>query len=718
MKKQGMYSFLPRMVQARGSLFNPMSFLYNYESCYQEREHSLREKILIHRKSVHFSYDITLLDSSWFNSDFNVAFENVNKDSYLFTAQYRPFQKLSMNDFRVVEYDNAIYKWDSLRLLEVDIADFLLMRNKLIAQYRPEHLNEPLNFFFIDLKHIVRTIAKEENINVILNILNSFVDYINYVETELPFDSQDRLFIGQMRESININIKPQIYREIQSNNLRSKLENVLSELDGILDESNRLAHYSFQDKEISPHAISAFDLISKDEEFRYPTISLINCAKNKNQENIPIQDEAMVQASSDYGFHELMFSNVHFDIHMLEQCNRVNLMNGLSEDNKLNYVELVSQINRLLEFKRVLKFVLRLFDEMGQYNLILDFKAELEEYLRALSESLSNIKISYDKVKLANQDLKNDLLIYRSKLTPLNHAVSSMVSLTGWLDSTNVDYEKFIFNQDIKYLTQSKQPEKVFDGLAGSLDEVLQVIKLWDESYRQGSTQTSLNGFYQSLRYNMIKISRGNDFIYDDDHLLEDTSYSQDPSTLLCNYAQDIEADNYDFECHADNYDAYFYSLSDSHFTNNLNDGLIGSHNDIYSCHFNPGKFQHEVNCEASSSLIKFVSKGNSFSSSFLTSINQQVALGMVLFNIGKSTYQWTLKWADNSLASSQVNGAESDFNILSNTVKSYRKGSTQTKEDRYFLGDSDFSFFGSTEPFSEEPVASEDSLALSSLSI
>lgn len=62
--------------------------------------------------------------------------------------------------------------------------DYLLLRNN---ELRQEHLNQPINFFLLDLNHILKGISQNPNIKQTQEQLEHLTRYVRAVEKYLTF---------------------------------------------------------------------------------------------------------------------------------------------------------------------------------------------------------------------------------------------------------------------------------------------------------------------------------------------------------------------------------------------------------------------------------------------------------------------------------------------------------------------------------------------------
>lgn len=495
MKKQGMYSFLPRKIQDRTSYLNPINFIYNFESCYTSENFFLRDKILSYRAAAKFQKEVVQGDSSWFSIEPSVAFEDLNANSYFLAPQKRPRDQLSMNDFRVVQHEYVKFAWDSLTQLEVDLGDFLLTRNRVIADSRPEHLNDPMNYFFLDIKRMIRLMSRETNTDLIADTMSSILHYINYVETELPFDSQDRMFISQLRESVNKKVLPQIKEKMGSENLKLKLTTLIDEIDRVADTCQRELHYDFQDTEISPHVTQLAMQIDEAEIVKHPLQALMGCAHGKSNSKAVSTFRGKKQTLA---FKQEQDLNGIFSLDVLERCKNMHLMSGLSADEKSAYVQLASSINEFIKHKSLLRSLVGFIDDVGQYQVLMGYQSDLSNFLQTIKESIATAQETRAFLASANLAIKNSLLNthhQQSSFTKLYGYVGELVGMT----ERSINAENFMRNQDVKQLTSIRDPERTFEVATNVIEQTLDAMTKWRADYTDGSALLQLSGNYQQL---------------------------------------------------------------------------------------------------------------------------------------------------------------------------------------------------------------------------
>lgn len=507
MKKFEMDSFIPRRVQKRTSFFDLGANLFNYEACYQDEQLQLREQILSHRDAAHFDKDLLLTDSSWFSSDRQTAFENVNQGSYLLSSRLKPRQRLKEKDFRAEDYGYGIFKWDSIVVVEKYIADFLLTRNLVISQSQPEHLNDPMNFFFLDVKRIIRTIAREQNPEMVLKASEALLNYIGHVETELSFNDQDRVFIEQLRNLINKNIKPSIQEQIEKANIRSHIEKLIRELDSVIETSNSVTHFSFQDTAVNPHP----SVLASGKEYSnrvyFPTAALLNCAnkvlEEKSSSSVKPFDSAALIALKESPFYSPDQGQLKLkpNIDLLNYCQDIRLMAGLTTEDKENYIASVSHIHNLLEFKFALQQIIFLLDEAGQYQVIIAFSYDLQRLLQALQKEIQKTRIDIEEVLNSNQQMKQKLLKHTlvEESSGYFHALLKKLGL-AYSEYNDINIAQFILNQDHRHLLSTKDNDERYQRTSSSTEKLMDMLTEVNHNYRTTNNEKKLSSFGFEVR--------------------------------------------------------------------------------------------------------------------------------------------------------------------------------------------------------------------------
>lgn len=635
-----MYSFMPRGIQDRTSYFNPLNLLFNFESCYIEENFLLREKILAHRNTANFPPDLLQSDSSWFSDNLEVAFEDLNENSYVLAPQKRPRHHLSMNDFRVTQPDYGKYEWGSLGQLEVDIGDFLLNRNRLISESRPEHLNDPMNYFFFDLKRIARLLAKEKSTDMLSDSLGALLHYINFVETELAFDSQDRMFIGQVREMINKRVLPQIKEKMGSDSLKLKLTTLVDEIERVADTCHRELHYDFQDQDVNPHIASIWGEIDENEKRKHPLQALLGCVQESEASN---QVSLNRRASQALFFDNKPDKASPFTVKLLEDCEPLQLMQDLSEQDKSIYANLASNINKLLQYKSLLKSLVGFVDEVGQYQVIKGYQTELLQFLDTIKTDISKAQESHAALSAANLDIKNKLLRDNHQKTELNKW-SSYLSATFGLSTQTINVKGFMQNQDIKHLTSIKDPDKIFTSATSLVEDIQNAMKSWQAAYDDEVAIGELTNTYQQLLSD-IQLASGLPPLEIAPPPKPQVEFEEPVFSFNCNYQYDDDEEQR-IECVSGS--GFAYVLPNQYEFN------LPYHGDNFllpDCQQVLWHGRSAIQCIGYDSTVVYQSDSLNNVDTFTQQINGQIALGRVIFYLANQLYYWTFS-TDGSLAS------------------------------------------------------------------
>lgn len=667
---------MPRAVKARTSYLDPSANVFNFEACYTDELHELRHAILKHREAAHFESDLLISEDSWFNKDFETAFTDVNQKSYLLSSRYKPRQKLSLNDFRVKDYRFGIFKWRSLVNVEKDLGDFLLMRNHKIAKHQPEHLNDPMNFFFYDIKRMTRALAHQQNTEIALQGINSLLNYINHVETELPYDDQDRVFISQIRNSLTKQVKPQVLSRIENSNLRQHFESLMRKLESVIDTSNGITHFSFQDSEVNSHPLLDSEAIDPAEIARFPTRALIECA-NK----IAVDEYALAQISkkhsssileiSDNPFYEVSNNEyqVKPNVDLLTHCQDVRLMTGLTEENKADYITAVSNINNLLGFHEVLKQVLNLFDEAGQFHLIQEFNSELTQLITALHIEIEQTQQNIDKIVQGNELIKNEILkknLEDGSLGILAKIASSIISFS----KEKPNAEQFVKNQDVRHLIQSKDSLEHYTKALDSTTKLIDMLGHSKQKYATPETQKRLADFGKGVSSGIEKLVGNAGKLYQRQlSSPEETKATPSPSSLKapalvreqkinesksgvhmarCEPIFDLSTDTHGLSCSSDEGVIYVYpkqftpskELTINDFASEQTP-LTGDTYDLSTCRAISFHGNEAVFCEGKKTNIFYHPSNQHGPEQFFNQLYGQAALALVFIQVGKNIYNW-----------------------------------------------------------------------------
>lgn len=643
MKKSGTYSFMPRPSEARTSFFDITANLFDYEACYQQKHLDLRERILQHRKAAQFDSEFPLADSSWFSDDPELAFENVNRNRYFLSERLKPQQKLTVNDFRVKDFVFGSFKWLSLANLEKDVGDFLLMRNHHIVSDRPEHLNEPMNFFFVDVKNILRNVAKEQNTKLAVSSINSLLNYINHVETELAFDDSDRSFISQVRSALEQNIKPQINAVIENANIRSHLSSLMTELEGVIESSNRIVHFSLQDGKVNPHPKIDRGDISDSDLASYPTQALIACANKLavSTEGLSAVMKEGQQLLLDNPFYVSEKGALEYRANdkLLEHCEDVRLIPNLSLEVKQAYIRSASHVNNLLEFKSMLNQVISLFDEAGQHQLVLGYQKELSSLMQAINIELEQAEKDIKLVMDENQSLKDSLLLRKMNLGFKSSIAEGFKNMLGF--SKVIDAEQFIANQDIRQLTATRDEQQRYQQAATSTALLLDQLQTSEKKYLELEGQSFLAPLSADLSKRIEQQVQQTTQLYGKEQaasteaLAPPAAIQQSDSNMgyQCDLVYDVDAAA--FACHQGEHNVFIFPNS------MMAPAVLEDTYDLTDCRNIVYKGQPSVYCQGTNTSLVYQPRPKSAPGYYASQIGGQIALGLVVAKIGYDIYQW-----------------------------------------------------------------------------
>ncbi|WP_454783211.1 hypothetical protein [Legionella sp. WA2022007384] len=459
-------------------------FWVHSESCYTEEELAQREWILKARANSGIHPDYLANPSSWFADD-SQALINVYERSWFYSNAFKTRHALTRDDFHVQPIDSQRLQWSSLYQLMQKTGDYLLLRNQ---DLRLDHLNQPMNFFLLDLNHILKGISQNPNIKQTSEQLELVTRYVRTIEKNIsPFVGSDRLFLANFRSTIDDEIHPQLAHRIESQLLRDRLGDLSKTIEQLSTERNRILHFALNANQVNPHPYTF--AIDKPADLKsYPTQAVKECGKSSTE----IVDGPI--------------STLQLTADQLKNCPDFQLVN--MQDNVLdNYAQAITDLNELDQFQKVITHTMDLLGQAGEVYTVLQFKEQLSLLLKQIDYFIDESSIHINEIIHANtnayhkaiQEEQNLSLIKKwltSEQSKLNTFIANQDTLAQF-PSTTVDLSKTnqVLKQQVNYviahLNGPKLKDTDFATLAGQAQEL---NALMDSMHRWVSFQYSIKG--------------------------------------------------------------------------------------------------------------------------------------------------------------------------------------------------------------------------------
>ncbi|MFC7780271.1 hypothetical protein [Legionella taurinensis] len=451
------------------------------ESCYTQEELHLREAILAARSQSGLDPDLLRTDMAWFSPDNQVALVNVNEGSWIFGNEYRPRQGLSRDDFHIGLINRQLH-WPALNTMTRFIGDYLLIRNN---QLDDRHLNQPLNYVFLDAVQILNRMAVIHDgrfVNKQLQLLNK---YLRVVETHVsPTQGSDRLFLADCRYTLEHRIAKDIENKQQSQQLKLQFEQVRHQLNRVAELRHTVLHFALTDSTVNPHPYwEHFSEVPRGIEGKqeFPTLSAKHCAEKTS--------DALAQPGNP------QLSQLKLTPHTLDNCPALGLIDKTSTAIKAAYGQSISDLQEVLRFQHILDSLLQLFDQAGEVFTLIQLRRQMNNLLLGIEQFVQQSEQHIVSVVEANSRLYHQL-------------IQDKQDLSWWERMTSGKAEKidrYINNQDnlARFPTSSSDLSAASKELLDGVHEVLNHLKQQGTETQQVAMVSSTRELVQHLMDSM-----------------------------------------------------------------------------------------------------------------------------------------------------------------------------------------------------------------------
>jgi len=392
-------------------------FWFHSENCYTSEELALREFILKTRSASRIHADYLVNPGTWFGENDN-ALVNLYDRAWLYSDAFKTRDTLNRDEFHVPPVDNQRLQWPDLYHLMQNVGDYLLIRNQILPT---EQLNQPLNFFFLDLNNILKGLSQNPNSAQVKEQLDYLNQYIRTIETNIsPIVGSDRLFLANFRKVVENEITPRLTHKIESQLLRDRLGGLSKTVAQVSDEWNTVLHFALSYEEVNPHSYS-FSKPQIADTRSYPTQSAKNCGGRNTGNSVTSQPLPILHLTSE----------------QLAHCPKFKLISN-DPDVLNHYANSISDLNELERFQRVITQVIDLLGQAGEVYTIYQFKQQLVELLEK-----TNVFIEESSHHIAAIINTNTQAYYK--------ALEEKQSLSVWeklFTNKQEQLSKYISNQD------------------------------------------------------------------------------------------------------------------------------------------------------------------------------------------------------------------------------------------------------------------------------
>ncbi|STY28887.1 Uncharacterised protein [Legionella wadsworthii] len=390
-------------------------FWVHSEGCYTEKELEQRAWILKIRGNSGIHSDYLANPSSWFAED-SQALTNVYEHSWFYSNAFKPRHILNRDDFHVQPIDGQRLQWPALYELMQKTGDYLLLRNQ---QLSAEHLNQPINYFLLDLNHIIKGISQNPNVKQTREQLEYLTRYVRNIEKNIsPFDGSDRLFLANFRSIIDDEIHPQLTYRIESQLLKDRLGELSKTIEQLSTERNRILHFALNANQVNPHTYT-FAIDKPSDLKAYPTQAVKECAKESTA--VAESPEPVLKLTGE----------------QLKDCPDFQLI-SMQEQVLDHYAQAVTDLHELIQFQNVITQTMDLLSQAGEVYTVFQFKEQLSLMLKQIEYFIDKSTIPIEEIIHANTQAYHKAI----------HEEQNLPFFKKWFTSEQKKLNTFIGNQD------------------------------------------------------------------------------------------------------------------------------------------------------------------------------------------------------------------------------------------------------------------------------
>ncbi|KTD18699.1 Uncharacterised protein [Legionella lansingensis] len=458
------------------------------EACYTPEELEYRARVLRARASSGLDSDLLQTSNSWFSSNQDAAFVNINEQSWFFSAEYQPREGITTEAFHIPLIESQRLHWPELGTMTRVIGDYLLLRNSNLAA---DHLNQPMNYVLLDVVQMLNRLSKIENPEHVANQLQLLHNYLRAVEIHTsPTIGSDRLFLADCRRTFERH-QTKIENQIHSRQLKAQIHKVQQQLTQVAELRHTVLHFALIDQPVNAHpywehfASHQPQLNSKAE---FPTLAAKNCATHHADEVTKI-DEKNTE-------HKLVA--LELSAKTLDHCQDFKFVDNLPGTVKKAYSDSLVDLQEILRFQGILDQLQQLFDQAGEVFTIIQFREQMLGLLQNIEKFIQDSHQTIVQVLEANANIyhqsiqaKQDLQWWEKLLTDRQKKIDDFINNQDNLarfDVTLPDLHKAskdLFqqvNQAMNYLTQQageKKQLELISSTRGLVQQLMNSMHAW-----------------------------------------------------------------------------------------------------------------------------------------------------------------------------------------------------------------------------------------------
>ena len=389
-------------------------WLYS-EHCYTEEDLTFRQWILKTRANSGIHADYLTNPSSWF-ADEEQALINVYEKAWFYSNAFKTRHVLNRDDFHVQPVDGQRLQWPALYDLMQKVGDYLLLRNQELP---PEHLNQPMNFVFLDLNNMLKGLSQNTNIEQVKEQLELITKYLRTIEKNIsPLVGSDRLFLANFRRIVDDEIHPQLTHKIEAQLLRERLGDLSRTINKLSIDRNRILHFALNTNKVNPHPYH-FSIERPLDTSAYPTQAAKDCGSKGTD---LVADPAPV---------------LQLTQKQLEDCPNFKLI-SMDEEVLSHYAQAISDLNELDRFQKVVTQTMDLLGQAGEVYTIHQFKEQMLNLFNQIDSFIDSSAQHVDAIIYANTQAYHKAIQEEQDL-PL---------LKKWFSSEKEKFQVYIKNQD------------------------------------------------------------------------------------------------------------------------------------------------------------------------------------------------------------------------------------------------------------------------------
>ncbi len=620
--------------------------------CYSDTLLKQRTQIIKAREHAGFGNELKKSPFGWFDRD-EEALININKDSYLFSAQFKPKMTISREDF-YSERSSSVAYIAELNKLEKELSNYLHTYNEQVSDSR---LNHPLNFFYLDLKHILARLSSMNDYEDVLKVLPKVIGYITQVEDGLEgIEDFERKAMAHLRLTLKEQIIPKIKNKIETKNSRGSLQTLSKNLQQIIENTQTVLHHLYTVNEVNAHSTQLLtdDLPSEHPLDKEPLHAIKQCSKKSADESIAVKIPNRSERED--------VANLirHLNI---KACESVTLIDGLTLNDQQLYLDAIAELYTLTEFYQTIPDIIEMLDLAGEVSTTLLLTSELKNYLQELSHKLETSQV------LLREAIGSNERVYVNGLDS-SHDKSFLSQVWGKLTSSTNNQEQFKKNKAKLSITGHTEGESLdlYAETKNAINQLISKIDGLSRKHASGELQKQAETLISSLNNRIAHLVPSSQLklpANSADTIVHAPLLTQSPppqgaspngaessstqSILLQSCYQGTNEQNMPQTlCVGEDYHAFIFTKNAPFEMLSAPDGLnlhetphLGDLYNLKSCRPIDYLGGPSVFCEGSETNFIYRPKPQYSVDDFISQTTYQLALGAVFFKM----YEWGIEW-------------------------------------------------------------------------